>query len=80
MEFRSEAWNSLTFDGERHRISLRVPGPQATAVLDRLLDGLADHEFAIPGQIVADIACRGDARFAGDGSAFLELEALTVAD
>lgn len=80
MEFRSEAWNSLTFDGERHRISLRVPGPGAEAVLYRLLDGLADHEFAIPGHVVADIACNGDALFADDGSAVLELEALTVAD
>jgi hypothetical protein len=80
MDFRSMTWNSLTFDGERHQITLRVPGPDARTVVDHLLDGLSDHEFTIPGHVVADIFCLGDARFADDGSATLDLEALTVAD
>jgi len=80
MDFQSTAWNSLTFDGERHRLSLRVPGPDARSVVDRLLDGLDDHEFAIAGHVVADIAMEGTPTTAADGSMVMTLEALTVAD
>lgn len=79
-EFRSIGWNSLTFDGERHVIRLRIPGPGAQCVLDRLTDGLGDHEFAIPGNVVADIAVVGAPTIAADGAILVNLEALTIAD
>ena len=79
-EFRSTAWNSLTFDGERHVIRLRIPGPGAAAVLARLVGGLEEHEFAIPGHVVADIAVAGDPAPQDDGAILIDLEALTVAD
>lgn len=58
-DFRSNDWHSLTFAGERHRIDLRIPGPGAAVVADLLTRDLGDAEFAIPGQIVADIAVEG---------------------
>ena len=77
-ELRSEAWHSLTFAGERHRIDLRIPGPGAAAIADVLTRDLADAEFAIPGEIVADIAVEGAMIEHPDGTISLTIEALTV--
>ena len=79
-KFRSVDWQSLTFVGERHEIALRIPGPGADAIQSRLIDGLADREFSIPGQIVADIGLIRPTAFNGDGSITLLLEALTIAE
>ena len=79
-EIRSVAWQSLTFVGERHVLRLRVRGPGAEQLVDRLIDGLEDAEFAVPGQIVADIALPGAPSRDDDGSFMLEIEALTVAE
>jgi hypothetical protein len=79
-EFRSIDWQSLTFMGERHEMELRVPGPDAVAIADRLTDGLGDAEFAIPGQIVADIALRRPPLANPDGSISLHIEALTIVE
>lgn len=78
--FRSTDWNSLTFAGERHDIALRIPGPGATAVAALLIDGLEEADFAIPGQIVADIALSRPPGHHADGAITLEIEALTVAE
>ena len=79
-EFRSTDWQSLTFMGERHEMELRVPGPNADEIVDRLAAGLADAEFAIPGQIVADIGFERPPSRNPDGSFSLFIEALTVSD
>lgn len=79
-DFRSTDWQSLTFMGERHVMDLRIPGPDAAALAARLTDGLADAEFAIPGQIVADIALERPPLENPDGSISLRIEALTVAE
>ena len=73
-------WQSLVFVGERHVLHLRIPGPDAAALVGRLIEGLADAEFAIPGQIVADIAVGGVPELAFDGSITLAIEALTIAE
>lgn len=78
--FQSTDWNSLTFAGERHEISLRIPGPGAAAVAGLLIDGLEDANFVIPGQIVADIALARPPFDQADGGITLEIEALTVAE
>lgn len=78
--FRSTDWNSLTFAGERHEISLRIPGPGAGAIAKLLIEGLEDADFAIPGQIVADIALTEPPGCHADGAITLEIEALTVAE
>jgi len=79
-EFRSIDWQSLTFLGERHEMELRVPGPGAPALAERLTEGLAEAEFAIPGQIVADIGLERPPMTNPDGSVTLHIEALTVAE
>lgn len=77
-EAESVDWRSLTFGGERHQLHLRVPGPGSNDIVERLCFGLADAEFSIPGQIVADIAVMGSRKRAVDGSTSLTIEALTI--
>lgn len=77
--FRSTDWNSLTFAGERHHILLRIPGPEAAPVAALLVEGLEEADFAIPGQIVADIALTRAPAEMEDGAIMVEIEALTVA-
>ena len=79
-EFRSTDWQSLTFIGERHELEVRVPGPEADSLAERLTDGLADAEFSVPGQIVADINVASGTRHNADGSISLQIEALTIAE
>lgn len=79
-EFRSQDWQSLTFMGERHEMELRVPGPDADSLVERLTAGLSDAEFTIPGQILADIALERPPVGNADGSVSLHLEALTIVE
>lgn len=79
-EFRSTDWQSLTFVGERHSMRLRVPGPGAELLVTRLIDGLDEAIFAIPGQIVADIGLEQPPIANSDGSITLLIEALTIAE
>lgn len=50
------AWASITFAGTRHRFTLRFVGDEAIAGGEALIDALPDHEFTIPGQLVAEAA------------------------
>jgi hypothetical protein len=77
-EVRSVDWRSLTFDGERHEIAMRFTGPGAAGAAERMLDGIEDHEFALPGAIVADITIAGRCARLDDGSVSIALEALTI--
>ena len=77
-EFRSTDWQSLTFIGEQHKISLRIPAPDAEAVASQLIDGLGEDEFSIPGHVVADVALAEEPKKQVDGSIALAIEALTV--
>jgi hypothetical protein len=79
-EFRSIDWQSLTFMGERHEMELRVPGSNAAALVERLTADLPDAEFAIPGQIVADIGLERPPSRNPDGSFSLFIEALTISE
>jgi hypothetical protein len=79
-DVRSTDWQSLTLMGERHRLELRVPGPDSGVVVDRICSGLEDAEFAISRQIVADIAVAGAPVRASDGSTSIVIEALTVSE
>ncbi|MGQ7829558.1 hypothetical protein [Altererythrobacter sp. Z27] len=47
-------WASITFAGSRHELMLDFAGPEAVAAGERFIAALPDHEFAIPGQLVAD--------------------------
>ncbi|HET9354466.1 MAG TPA: hypothetical protein VFO32_10765 [Sphingomicrobium sp.] len=79
-DFRSTDWQSLTFIGERHEMLLRIPPPDAQLLASRIMDGLADAEFSIPGQIVADIGLERPPTHNRDGSVTLHIEALTIAE
>lgn len=49
-------WASITFAGTRHRIDLAFEGDAAVAAGERFIAFLPEHEFALPGQLVADAA------------------------
>ena len=75
----SRPWASITFAGERHKLTLCLPGPGAQAAVDAFLEGLEDREFALRGHILVDIEVTGMQRD-GDGQIRLTVEALTIED
>lgn len=79
-DFRSVDWQSLTFIGERHEMTLRIPSPDAGMLAASICNGLAEAEFAIPGQILADIGLERPPSHNRDGSVTLHIEALTIAE
>lgn len=61
------AWNSITFAGTRHEVKLDFTGAEAVAVGEEFIATLPEHEFTIPGQLVADATVREvDHRFGLD--------------
>lgn len=61
------AWSSITFSGTRHTVILDFDGRDAVEVGESFIDALPEHEFTIPGQLVADATVREvDHRFTGD--------------
>lgn len=80
----SQPWSSATFDGELHRLTLRILGDawEAGDALDRLVGELAEYEFDLPGRIVAEArltAVRVD-RDPSAGSIGVAIEILTIDD
>ncbi|MFT4028039.1 MAG: hypothetical protein QM676_14770 [Novosphingobium sp.] len=47
-------WASVTFAGTRHTLVLSFTGAEAVAAGEDMIAVLPEHEFAIPGQMVAD--------------------------
>lgn len=47
-------WASITFSGVRHSFTVLFCGDEEVAVGEEFLAALPDHEFILPGQIVAD--------------------------
>ncbi len=78
--FRSTDWQSLTFVGERHEFSLRLPSGDAARIVERLTERIEEVEWSIPGQIVADIGLHGPPAVSSDGSIMLTIEALTIGE
>jgi len=50
------AWASATFSGARHAILLEFAGDQGAAAAEIFIAVLSDHEFTLPGRLVADAA------------------------
>ena len=50
------AWASVTFAGVRHRVELTFEGAEAVEAGECFIAFLPEHEFVIPGQLVADAA------------------------
>lgn len=51
-----KAWASITFAGARHTFALVFAGDEAIEAGERFIAALPEHEFTIPGQIVAEAA------------------------
>lgn len=47
-------WASVTFAGSRHTIALSFRGARAIAAGEAFVAALPGHEFALPGQLVAE--------------------------
>lgn len=58
IEHRERNWASITFAGTRHEIAIAFDTDRAIAGGEELIATLPDHEFAIPGQLVADAQVR----------------------
>jgi len=56
LRHEEKSWASITFAGARHRLELVFDGPEAVQAGELFLAFLPEHEFAIPGQLVADAA------------------------
>ena len=56
LSHHEKAWASITFAGARHTLTLLFAGEEAVAAGERVIAELPDHEFDIPGHIVADAA------------------------
>ena len=50
------SWASITFAGTRHRVEMLFEGDEAVEAGECFIAFLPEHEFAIPGQLVADAA------------------------
>jgi len=62
-----KAWNSITFSGTRHELMLDFNGAEAVAAGEEFIAELPEHEFRIPGQLVADATIgEVDHRFGAD--------------
>ncbi len=78
-EHRGTSWASATFTGMRHVMRLRFNGDQAVQTAQWLVRTLPEHEFALSGHLVADIAItESHRRSEGEPSMTLIIEALTV--
>lgn len=56
LSHKQTPWASITFSGSRHEFAFQFDGPDAVAAGERFIAALPDHEFTIPGQLVADAA------------------------
>ncbi len=56
LSHEEKAWASITFSGSRHEVALKFTGIDAVMAGEDLIERLPDHEFAIPGHLVADAA------------------------
>jgi len=51
---RETPWASITFSGSRHHLVLSFAGIEAIEPGERFIAALPDHEFNLPGQLVAE--------------------------
>ena len=54
LSHKETAWASITFSGTRHEVVLEFCGAEAVVAGEELIECLPDHEFTLPGQLVAD--------------------------
>ena len=49
-----EPWASATFTGSRHQLTLQFSGTAAIMQAEQIIADLPEHEFSVPGYLVAD--------------------------
>lgn len=49
-----KSWASITFAGSRHTLALMFAGEEGVEAGEHFIASLPEHEFAIPGQLVAE--------------------------
>ena len=54
VDHNEKSWASITFSGTRNHIQLIFNGADSVQAGEHFIAALSDHEFAIPGQLVAD--------------------------
>lgn len=54
LSHEEKCWASITFSGTRHEVVMEFCGPEAVLAGEGLIEQLPDHEFTLPGQLVAD--------------------------
>ncbi|WP_128893057.1 hypothetical protein [Erythrobacter sp. HKB08] len=54
MQHDERSWASVTFSGSRHALRLVFEGEEAVEAGEALVAALPDHEFTLPGHLVAD--------------------------
>ncbi len=81
LHHRERAWSSATFAGARHTIALKFTGAEAICAGEDFIEALPEHEFVIPGHLVADATLRGIDHLNGDEAQMtLEVEILLLED
>ena len=74
-------WSSATFSGSRHTIAVAFDGVEAILDGEALVAALPDHEFTIPGRIVADATISAVDHAAGPPARMtVEVELLVLDD
>ena len=67
LDYKEKPWSSITFTGTRHEMVLDFEGAEAVEVGEAFIADLPEHEFTIPGQLVADATIREvDHRFGSE--------------
>ena len=73
------AWASITFAGTRHTMTLEFAGDDAVAAGEAFIAALPDHEFDLPGTLVADASVRAAThRLLPDPALSVEIELLLL--
>lgn len=73
-------WASATFSGARHSLRLAFEGQPAIGRGEAFIAALPDHEFALPGRLVADATIAGVEHSLIDGPRMVVEAALLVLD
>lgn len=78
---REMPWASVTFSGTRHRVTLCYTGQSEVEAGEFMLAEVEEHEFRIPGQLVADAqVVRVGHELIPDAKLRVELELLLLED
>ncbi|RKF21276.1 hypothetical protein D6851_09420 [Altericroceibacterium spongiae] len=79
LRHEEKSWASITFAGARHSWRLRFDGADAVAAAEYLIAELPEHEFTIPGQLVADATiCAVDHTMLPEPHMIVDLELLML--